>query len=86
MKNNPALSSIIVGAIMNIINVILLAILIFTGYIYTSAYVIVGGIAGIISGVKGIKNGQGLFAIIGIVLNVIATLGSIVWTLIYIAV
>ncbi len=83
-KNNPALGSIIVGAIMNVINIILFGVLIFSGWVFNSVYLVVGAIAGIVSGVKGIKAGQGIFAIIGIVVNVFAALGSLALTIIYI--
>lgn len=84
MKNNPALGSLILGIIMNVLNVILFAVLFFSGWIFNSVYLVVGSIFGIINGVKGIKAGQGVFAIIGIILNAIATLGSLGLAIIYI--
>lgn len=84
MKNNPALGSIIAGAIINVLNVVFFIILLASGWIFNSVWLVVGAIAGIVSAVKGLKAGQGIFAIVGLVLNIMATLGSIVLAFIYI--
>lgn len=83
-KANPALSSIIVGALMNIINIIFIAILVFANKIYSSLYLIIGSIAGIISAIQGLRAGQGIWAIVGLILNIIALIGSLMLLLIYI--
>lgn len=83
-KANPALSSIIVGALMNIINIIFIAILVFANRIYSSLYLIIGSIAGIISAIQGLRTGQGIWAIAGLILNIIALIGSVMLLLIYI--
>ena len=83
-KANPALSSIIVGALINIINIIFIAILVFANRIYSSLYLIIGSIAGIISAIQGLRTGQGIWAIVGLILNIIALIGSLMLLLIYI--
>lgn len=76
MKNG-AVGSIICGVIMNVINIAIVAIMFLTGTLFIAAKImIVFPIVGIISGAKSITNGGGILGIVGIVLNVIATIGS----------
>lgn len=80
MRNNPGLSSLIIGIIMNIVNMVMTCVMLFSGYMLFGGLFIIIPIAGIASSVKGIKLGQGPIAIIALILNIIATLGSLLLT------
>lgn len=82
MKNNPALGSLIMGIIMNIVNLVMTCVMFTTGYILYGPLFIAVPVAGIISAVQGIKAGQGVFAIIALILNILAVLGGLVLTVI----
>lgn len=84
MKNNPGLSSLIFGIIANILNLLVVCLLFTTDTIYNSLYLIIISIAGIVNAIRGMKLGQGVLAIIGLIANIIAVLGSLVLLFIYI--
>ncbi len=81
MKNNPALSSLITGIIMNILNLIMCCVFFFGDSFLFGGIFLIFPILGIINGVKGIKLGQGALAIAGLVLNIFATLGGLGFTI-----
>lgn len=84
MKNNPGLSSLIFGIIANILNLLVVCLLFTTDTIYNSLYLIIISIVGIVNAIRGMKLGQGLLAIIGLIANIIAVLGSLLLLFIYI--
>ena len=77
MRNNPGLGSLILGIIMNVVNLgMTCAAFSGIGMLYGGIFIIFP-IIGITNAVKGIKSGQGVIAIIGLILNIIATIGAI---------
>ncbi|MBQ7765892.1 MAG: hypothetical protein IJ397_03495 [Lachnospiraceae bacterium] len=76
MKNNPGLGSVILGAVMNVVNLgMVCAMFSGIGMLYGGIFVIFP-ILGITNAVKGIKMGQGPIAIVGLVLNIFAVIGA----------
>lgn len=80
MRNNPGLSSLIMGIIMNVVNMVMTCVMLGTGYFLFGGIFLIFPIVGIVNGVKGIRSGQGVMAIIALILNIIATLGALVLT------
>lgn len=78
MRNNPGLSSLILGIIMNVVNLVMTCVMFTTGYMLFGGIFVIFPIIGIANGVKGIRLGQGLVAIIALILNIIATIGALI--------
>jgi len=78
MRNNPGLSSLILGIVMNVVNLIMTCVMFTTGYMLFGGIFVIFPIIGIVNGVKGIRGGQGLVAVIALILNIIATIGALI--------
>ena len=77
MHKNPVLSSIIMGAISIVLNVIMVFSLFSTGSFRYGGIFIIIPISGIISGFSGLKQGGVVGSVIGIVLNAIGAIGAL---------
>lgn len=77
MKNNPALGALILGIIMNIVNVVMVCLAFTKDFMMYGGIFVIFPILGIANSAKGIKQGQGILGIIALILNIIATLGAI---------
>ncbi len=77
MRKNPVLGSILCGIISIVLNIIMTITMFGSGSFRFGGIFIIIPISGIISGISSIKQGGGIAAIIGIVLNAIGALGAL---------
>lgn len=75
---NPLKSSLIMGIISNVLNLIMTCVIFTTGYFAAGGIFIIFPISGLVSGFQALKqNGMSPVLIVSFILNAIGTLGAL---------